>query len=192
MHRAFADCINLVINAKDTPDLSQVSEMSYLFNYAESFNQDIGSWDVSNVTDVSGMFRGATAFNQDISSWDVSNVTDMGYMFAFASAFNQDISSWDVSNVTDMRYMFYGTSSFNQDIGSWDVSNVTKMIGMFEYATLSTQNYDALLIGWSSLTLQNGVSFDGGGSQYSSGAQSARNILTDVYNWSISDGGLTD
>jgi hypothetical protein len=66
------------------------------------------------------------------------------------------------------------------------------MNSMFQGVSLSTQNYDALLIGWSSLTLQSGVSFDGGGSQYSSGAQSARNVLTDVFNWSISDGGLTD
>ena len=39
---------------------------------AESFNQDIGSWDVSNGTNF-GMFYEADAFNQDIGSWDVSN-----------------------------------------------------------------------------------------------------------------------
>ena len=45
-----------------------------------AFNQDISQWDVSNVTNMSGMFNGASVFNQDIGSWDVSNVTDMNYV----------------------------------------------------------------------------------------------------------------
>ena len=39
-----------------------------------SFNQDISNWDVSNVTDMNYMFTNAKKFNQDISSWDVNNV----------------------------------------------------------------------------------------------------------------------
>jgi surface protein len=46
-----------------------------------TFNEPIGSWDVSNVTNVSYMFDGAKSFNQNIGSWDVSIVTDMESMF---------------------------------------------------------------------------------------------------------------
>ena len=38
-------------------------------------------WDVSNVTDMSWMFWGAESFDGDISEWDVSNVTDMDGIF---------------------------------------------------------------------------------------------------------------
>ena len=66
------------------------------------FNQDISSWDVSNVTNMSYMFTVATIFNQDISFWDVSNVTSMSVMFA-GTNFNQPIGNWEVSNVIYLR-----------------------------------------------------------------------------------------
>src|SRR5690606_4575001 len=51
--------------------------------------EGIESWDVSSVTDMSYMFQDAKNFNQDISSWNVSSVTDMGSMFSGANNFNQ-------------------------------------------------------------------------------------------------------
>ena len=48
-----------------------------MFRGAVSFNQDLSEWDVSGVTDMNSMFDYAGSFNQDISHWDVSSVTDM-------------------------------------------------------------------------------------------------------------------
>ena len=39
----------------------------------------------SNVTIMTFMFDGATTFNQNISGWDTSKVTDMSYMFRDAT-----------------------------------------------------------------------------------------------------------
>jgi surface protein len=126
MHSAFRGCSRIVINAKDLPDLSGVTDMSYMFYNAYNFNSDISSWDVSNVTNMSYMFRAATTFNGDLSSWDVSSVTSMDSMFAYTNSFNGDLSSWDVSNVTDMENMFYRAVSFsNHDLSVWNVSSVT-------------------------------------------------------------------
>ena len=140
MERAFRGCFNLGYTATDSPDLSQVTNLSRMFSSTLVFNGDIGNWDVSNVTNLSAMFNGAGSFNQDISSWDVSSVTTMNGMFSFASLFNGDISSWDVSSVTDMREVFLFAISFDQDISSWDVSSVTNMRSMFHDARLFNQD----------------------------------------------------
>ena len=130
----------------------------------------------------------ATTFNQPIGTWDVSKVKDMRYMFV-ATTFNQPIGDWNVSNVTNMSDMFYDATSFNEPIGDWNVSNVTDMSDMFSGATLSTDNYDATLIGWASKTLKPNVVFSGGNSTYCSSAN-ARGSIINTYGWTITDGGL--
>ena len=176
----------------NTWDVSQVTDMSELFEDKTTFNDDISNWDVSIVTNMKDMFDGATAFNQDISSWITINVQDLRRMFRNASAFNQDIGGWDVSQVTKMKAMFNGASAFNQDISAWDVSSVTDMENMFDNAnSFSISNYDLLLEGWSTQTVIPNVIFSAGETHYSSGAPTtARGILTSApNNWVITDGG---
>ncbi len=213
---AFLECANLGSNGDMNGwDVSSVIDMDFMFTMASSFNQPIGNWDVSCVTSMWCMFEGAFSFNQPIGDWDVSSVTDMRFMFEGASSFNQpigdwDVSSlismlgifyeassfnqpigdWDVSGVTNMNAMFYEASSFNQPIGSWDVSSVTTMYGMFYGVTLSTPNYDNLLLGWSQLTLRTDVIFDAGNSKYSNAAKDARQSIITNFSWTIIDGGF--
>ena len=121
-------------------DVSSVTNMSFMFFRANSFNQDISSWDVSSVNDMGNMFRNAFSFNQPLNGWDTSNVTDMSGMFMQAPAFNQPLNGWDTSSVTNMSYMFREATAFNQNIGSWDVSNVTDMSYMFQKTNLFNQD----------------------------------------------------
>ena len=114
--------------------------LNYYDSYYHLFDDDIKSWDLSNVTDMSFMFYSANSFNQDIGVWDVSNVTNMESLFVYAESFNKDISSWNVSNVTNMNGLFFNATSFNQDIGNWNVSNVRDMEKMFSWATSFNQN----------------------------------------------------
>ena len=177
-------------------DVSNVTDMSWMFLMAKSFNGDISEWDVSNVRDMSAMFCLAETFDQDISTWDVSRVEDMSWMFSGhfpflgspGTVFNQDIGNWDVSHVKKMVGMFWYAQHFDQDISKWDVSNVNDMEVMFAAARLSTENYDALLNGWSGRNLQHGVKFNGGESEYCSG-DSARSHIINAYGWTIIDGG---
>ncbi|GAA3648401.1 BspA family leucine-rich repeat surface protein [Flavivirga jejuensis] len=190
MLAAFRGCAYLEGEATDTPDLSNVENMSRMFDGASIFNQNIGDWDVSNVKYMIEIFHRTVAFNQDIGDWDVSNVENMSDMFHSAVAFNQDIGEWNVSKVTEMSDMFNFAILFNQNLGSWNVSNVTTMHEMFYLSKLSTENYEALLKGWSSLSLQSNLSFEGGYSTYcSEEAENARQKLIDNFNWSIDDRG---
>ena len=213
MENAFFGAENLVMTATDSPDLSLVTSMEQMFRKAHIFNGDISGWDTSNVTNMVAMFYEAEIFNGDISGWDTSSVTDMNLMFYRALDFNQDISGWDTSNVTTMIAMFYdakafnqdiggwdtskvefmnsmfrGTEDFNQDIGSWDVASLTNAHSMFQGTALSSENYDALLAGWAAQSLQTGVNFHGGNSQYCA-TDEHHNTLTQTYGWNITDGG---
>lgn len=173
-------------------DVSNVTNMQYMFSETTAFNQDISNWNVAHVTNMNSMFMLAAAFNQNISGWDVSLVTNMDMMFGAASSFNQAIGNWDVSQVESMIGMFYAATAFDQNIGSWDIGKVTNMTAMFEEVCLSTANYDALLKGWAAQIVQSEVTFSGGTSKYSAGAAAtARDVLTSAPNrWTITDGGI--
>ena len=132
-------------------DTSSVTNMGYMFSGASSFNQPLNNWNVSNVKIMDSMFESAKDFNQDISNWDTSSVTDMGFMFASASSFNGDISNWDTSSVTDMIFMFTSALSFNGDISNWDTSSVTIMASMFDSASSfngDISNWDISSVLW--------------------------------------------
>jgi surface protein len=191
MEFAFGGCFNLDVLAKDTPNLSNTTNLEYMFAGCFSLvgNTSFLSWNVSNVEDTSGMFEAAFLFNQPIGNWDVSNVTDMRSMFHLAETFNQDIGNWNVGNVSQMDMMFNDAISFNQDLGSWQVANVGGMTDMFLGVTLSTENYDNLLNGWAGLpSLQSNVSFHAGNSQYCDGTEARQNLMSS-YGWNITDGG---
>ncbi|MEM9341226.1 MAG: BspA family leucine-rich repeat surface protein, partial [Bacteroidota bacterium] len=211
MQYAFYGCSNLGISALDTPDLSQVTNMRWMFSGASSFNTDITGWDVSNVIDMAHMFSGASSFDQDIGSWDVSRVKRMNVMFSGASSFDQDISSWDVSQVTLMTGMFFNATSFNHDISSWDVDNVVDMLFLFQGAGsfnqdlgpwklnaqvnmnnllnnsgMDCENYSSTLTGWYENNPEvTGRSLDADGLEYGTNAEAARNALVNERGWTI-------
>lgn len=183
--KCFQGCLNMSVEADDIPDLSGISNFSYMFTDCRSmttiprvskwdvslvtdmrfmflrcakFNSDIGPWDMSNVTDIINMLQDADSFNQNISSWKLPKVKFLSMVFSGCDAFNQDLSSWDVSKVVDMSGLFSFTGAFNQDLGSWDVSSVRSMNCMFSNAFAFNQD----ISGWnvSNVTNMNSIFYN--------------------------------
>lgn len=144
MYQAFRYASGLNIKAKDTPKISSVTDMRYMFANTTNLTGNFSGWNTSNVTDMSYMFQSASNFSRPIGSWNTSNVTNMAYMFQSASSFSQPINGWDVSKVTNFSYMFYQATAFNQDIGprmiNTGMSVNVNMLYMFNAA--SNFNWD--------------------------------------------------
>ena len=144
MYQAFRGASNVIHNATDSPDLSDVTRMSSMFQRATSFDGNLSGWNVSGVTKMDNMFRDATSFDGNLSGWDVSQVNSMISMFRGAATFDGNLSGWDVSSVVDMGGMFRGAATFDGNLSGWDVSGATNMGAMFRDAA----TFDGNLSGW--------------------------------------------
>lgn len=213
MERMFEGCTALMsVPNINNWDVSEITDMSRMFESAQLFNEPLDNWDASNVTDMSSLFFRAAAFNQPLNSWDVGAVTNFSAMFYEASAFNQALSSWNVTNATDMSYMFVSAAAFNQPLDSWNVSNTSNLSFMFALAGAFNQNlgkwtlnttanmenmliatgmdcahYSSTLIGWSANTsTPAGRSLIATGLAYGTDASGARDNLVTSKQWTIS------
>jgi surface protein len=183
-------------------DTSSAWNISFTFSSAVSFNQPVNDWDVSGVRFLNGTFQSTPLFNQPLDKWDLSNCEQTQLMFRGATSFNQPLGMWNVEKVTRMKGMFDGATAFQQDLGAWWPKSCFEMEEMFKGCTLTPANYDALWTGWTGwtagapgakgLALQNGVLFDGGGSQVTPGsdAEDARAWLIATKGWIITDGDI--
>jgi len=179
----------------------KVETMRNMFGTARAFNQDISGWVTDNVTDMALMFFNTDVFNADIGGWNTSKVEGMNSMFGNSKSFNRDLSNWDVSGVTFMRGMFQNAESFNQSLGDWelDALDPTEFFGgmteMLNNTGLSTENYDASLIGWADFVGTNegpkNIELGAEGLTYCNG-ETARQSLIDGHNWTINDNGIAD
>jgi surface protein len=161
---AFKGCSNLTWTATDAPNISTTT----LFD----------------------TFSVCLNFSGSVGNWDVGSVTNFATMFYFCGQFNQNLSSWDMSSATNISNMLGFCANFDQDLSSWDITSVTNATNFYRSATLSTANYDAILIGWAAQVVNSGVSISFGSSTYTLGgaAEAARDSLIGD-GWTITDGG---
>ena len=196
----------------ETWNTSTITNMMDLFFRGDMISfGSLANWDFSNVTTFRGMFFGYNTTLTDadsinsINNLDVSNATNLSNMFGYGNNVMQlvDLSNWNVSNATNMESMFRNcTTIFPVDnLSTWDITSVTNFQNFMSNANcLSVAQYDALLIGWQQ-TLETafpsgvgytpniGITF--GVAQYTIGGagETAKNLLTTNFGWTIVDGG---
>ena len=117
--------------------VSEVTDMSYLFDDFSNFNGNISNWDTGKVTDMSYMFRRAITFNQPLY-FNTGKVTNMESMFQGAIGFNQPLD-FNTINVNNMSFMFYEAKSFNESLNFSNTQYVRNMSSMFRGATAFNQ-----------------------------------------------------
>ncbi|BFP42056.1 hypothetical protein FGF1_29010 [Flavobacteriaceae bacterium GF1] len=100
MDSAFEGCRNMDVLATDTPDLGNVTNMSYMFFGCNSLTgtdiNNFSGWNTSNVTNMAHMFQGTIVFDQSLGDWDLGQLTSGGGTNMLnSSGLSQD--SWDAT-----------------------------------------------------------------------------------------------
>jgi surface protein len=170
---SFWGCSNMDYLATDAPDLSLVQvplgNLSYMF------------LSCSSITSI------------DITSWDTSTITNMALMFALnTSATLIDVTGIDTSNVTNLFQTFANGGVKNiVGLDTWDIEKVTSFSNFMAATTITTVEYDKLLIAWDGQDAVNSLAVNFGGSKYTLGsaAATARASLISTDLWTITDGG---
>ena len=140
MRGMFAQCNKLRRwSARDTPNMTHVTDMNSMFDFPIRFNQPLDHWDVSNVQNMSYMFNNADRFNQPLHTWDVSNGNQMSGMFAQTENFNQPLHTWNVSNAHYLDHMFYRAQAFNSSLADWNLKSAVSLDSMFKEAIAFNQ-----------------------------------------------------
>lgn len=97
----------------------------------KSINTD--AIDLSNVSDISFMFYGCSSLKEiDVSNWDVSKITNFDHFAAHANLKRKGIENWNTSSATNMNALFHNCAEEELDLSGWDVSKVQFFCQMFE------------------------------------------------------------
>jgi hypothetical protein len=169
-------------------DTSAATTLEQMLYRCLSFNREL-TFNCASATTLYGMLRASTLFNSALNLSNTGNVTDMSYMLYGCTAYNQPLP-FDTSALLSAVSMLYGCSSWNQDISGWNVTALANATSMMLSSGFAKANYDLLLLSWSAQAVKSGVTFHAGSAHYSAGAPTtARNHLTSVHTWSITDGG---
>ncbi|WP_179353953.1 LamG-like jellyroll fold domain-containing protein [Winogradskyella vidalii] len=167
---------------------------------------EINQWGTNQWTSMEKAFAGCT--NLVLNQYNTSEAPDLSIPNLY---FYEDYDF--ILKGMSLKSMFASATSFDSDIGHWDITNITTAENMFgpvdgssPAVTISTENYEGILIGWASQMdsfspiryddFYVNLNFHGGNSYYcSTAAINARASLdnngTNGTGWdTITDGGL--
>ncbi|WP_421773442.1 BspA family leucine-rich repeat surface protein [Gracilimonas sp.] len=174
-------------------------------------------WNVANVSNMASMFQGAESFNQDISSWDVSNVKYFdaapnedaenaeGSQNTLAKTRSSkestehgstevDPASGKFANGRSVNGKPSAISPANSESQTLTQNNVTatqpdSIAGFLVGSGLNSENASKMFVEWSKRDLQDGVSINIGAIELDEAGANAMKTLREANNMTVAWGG---
>lgn len=204
---SFFGCRNMVINAIDTPVLSNLTQgtdgrfFRAFYSTGITTIPNFKNWNSEHIFFAPSMFNDCLNLTTlDMSGMDFSNCTSFGTS-GVEGMFNGCINL-DSINVTGMTLnsvnnvgcgvMFQNIGTFDLiGLDTWNIGKVNSFYNFLKNSKITTTEYDKLLIAWDSQDAVNSLAVNFGTSQYTLGgaAATARAGLIANDLWTITDGG---
>lgn len=150
------------------------------------------------ITSVSGMLYGCTGMTGSLRAnllRYTPNVTDISYLIAVSgiTGIENDVFRYCPGITTAYWFAYLATGLTGKSVPA-DLFRYNPLcanyVNCFQGITFTTASYSDLLVSLNTYNSNTGVQFHGGSSKYNSTGQAARNNLTGVKTWTITDGGL--
>ena len=110
-------------------DTSNVTTMAYTFAECEDIKKIIGieNLDVSKLQSANAMFYGCQNLVElDLTNWNPILLKTAWNMFSYCSNLKniKNIENWQLPNIQDVAYMFYKCTKLDVDLSNWDLTNI--------------------------------------------------------------------
>ena len=114
-------------------DTSNVTTMAYMFTECEDIKKIIGieNLDVSKLQSANAMFYGCQNLVElDLTNWNPILLNSAWNMFSYCSNLKiiKNIENWQLPNIKNVSYMFYKCTKLDVDLSNWDLRNIKKSL----------------------------------------------------------------
>ena len=117
-------------------DVSEITDICYLFENIKPVKVNMNNWNVSNVTDIHGLFWNNRITEEiHIENWDVRNVESAYGVFYFCTKVKKlDLDKWNLSSCKEFDLMFKGCENLDTHFtDNWKMpTHEITADGMFE------------------------------------------------------------
>ena len=212
-----ANCYALNLPNLSSWDTSSNTNLSNAFSSAGTSSvSGIENWNTSNVTVVNNCFMHCRSLNTTAINWDLRKCSSLSQMFRSAyfgnSAFTLNIqtdstltnvfglflsslfdditigNNVDFSNVTNFSYMFGSMGNLSLTLpANFSFASGTNFTQFLTGTTLSSSDYNTLLIYIEASNQNNNISFDAPTCVATGAGLTARNALINDHSWTIND-----
>lgn len=127
----FQNCTNFNQDLSKWKLSPKTKRLNSLFMQCLRFEgKGLENWDVSNVEDMTYMFQGCKVFKGDLSNWNTEKLMYAVHTFKGCKEFDGNIENWKTKNLRDISEMF-SDSGITYNLASWQIGKFCKCKNTF-------------------------------------------------------------